>query len=353
MNLPDYAPFDTDQRAALDNLLPSLRPDQAAWLSGFIAGVQSAGDTTAAPALATPSRATAKKPELTILFGTESGNCEVLADQTAKLAKSSGFKPKVRNMSDTSAGDLAAMRHLLVIVSTWGDGDPPDAATAFIDDLMGSGAPKLNDVSFSVCALGDTAYEKFCETGKQVDHRLEKLGGNRIHPRQDCDVDFDDPWKDWASAAIAAFPKPAAAGAGAVQVIAPTSSGAAATGEYSKKNPWQAEILEKINLNGTGSNKETWHIELALDGSGLSYTPGDALAVIPENRPEDVEALIAAGNLDGNIADDLRTKFDITTLSARLVGKYNGLAKSEKLTRLLAEENKAELLDWLHGRQPG
>ncbi|MEM9480519.1 MAG: assimilatory sulfite reductase (NADPH) flavoprotein subunit [Verrucomicrobiota bacterium] len=347
MNLPDHAPLDPAQRAALESFLPSLRSDQATWLSGFLAGTQSGGGAVAAAAPA------AKKPEVTILFGTESGNCEVLADQTAKLAKSSGFKPKVRNMSETKAGDLAKVGNLLVVVSTWGDGDPPDAAAAFHEELMGDSAPKLDEISFSVCALGDTSYEKFCETGKQVDKRLEELGAKRIHVRQDCDVDYEDPWKTWAEAAISALPQPAAAGAPAAVAVGTLAPAEAipVPATYDKKNPWQAEILEKINLNGSGSVKETWHLELSLEDSGLSYLPGDALGVIPENRPEDVEDIIIAGKLDNAIADDLRTQYDITTLSSRFVGKYNELAQSKKLSELLSAEKKAELKDWLWGRQ--
>ncbi|MEM6911942.1 MAG: assimilatory sulfite reductase (NADPH) flavoprotein subunit [Verrucomicrobiota bacterium] len=358
MQLPDYAPFDPAQRQALASLLATMTPQQASWLSGFVAGAQTAGQGAAAAPAPASAPAPAAKRELTVLFGTESGNSEALADQTAKLGKKNGFKVKTRNMSETKAQDLAAVENLLVVVSTWGDGDPPEAAIGFYEDLMGEQAPALDGLHFSVCALGDTAYEQFCETGKRIDERLEKLGGQRVHARQDCDVEYEEPWKAWVQPALDGFPQTAAP---SQSVPAPTTSSTFVVEAaplapppapvYDKKNPWPAELLEKVNLNGTGSAKETWHYEFSLEDSGLRYEPGDALAVLPENRPEDVEDLLIAGKFESGLAADLRTKYDITNLSQSLVSKYNELAGSSKLSRLLDPKKKDELKSWLHGRQ--
>ena len=348
MQIPDNAPFTPEQRAAFNNLLASMTPEQQVWVSGFFAGVSSS--TT--PGAIAPAAAPAKPAELTILFGTESGNSEELADRTKKLASKAGFKPKVVNMSETNTKKLSSSKNLLVIVSTWGDGDPPDTATEFYNELMGKSAAKFPNTNFSVLALGDTSYEQFCEIGKKIDVRLEELGAKRVFDRQDCDVDFDDDWAKWSDGALKAFPveKPAAA---------PTATTAAvAGGAYSRKNPFPAEIEEKILLNGTGSAKETLHLELNLEGSGLQYEAGDALAIVPENRDIDVQRVLKATALSANtqigektLADALKTDFDITSLTSRIAGKYNAIANNKKLTALLDPEKKKEFAEWTHGRQ--
>lgn len=354
MQLPENAPLSPEQRNAFNQLIASLSPEQALWMNGFFAGVASASGAQMPTAAAAAVPAAAE--ELTILFGTESGNCEELADRSAKLAKKAGFKPKVLNMSETNTSKIAKSRHLLVIVSTWGDGDPPDAATEFYTEIMGEGAAKFADTNFSVCALGDTSYEQFCETGKRIDSRLEELGAKRILDRQDCDVDYEDDWSKWVGAALKAFPvqtaaAPVTAGAG-VSTLVP--GGVA----YGKKNPYPAEISEKVVLNGTGSAKETLHLELDLNGSGLQYEVGDALAVIPENRDVDVQRVLAASGLSANVqlgdkslADALKTDFDITSLTSRIAGKYNDLAGNKKLEKLLDKENKEAFSEWVWGRQ--
>jgi len=346
MQIPDHAPFSQAERAAFNQLLATLKPEQSLWLSGFFAGVSSSS-LPAAAATAAP------KPELTILYGTESGNSEKLADETGKLAAKAGFKPRIVNMSDTSTKKLAGVKNLLVIVSTWGDGDPPDTATAFYKDIMGDGAAKFTGTRFSVCALGDTSYEKFCETGKRIDARLEQLGAARILPRQDCDVDFEANYNAWVQAALAAFPVEKPTVSAPAGVAAVSSSGKL----YSLKNPFPAPIKSRVVLNGTGSAKETLHIELSLEGSGLTYEVGDALAVIPQNRDLDVERVLAATGLSSQkingkpIFEALQKDFDITSLTSLIAGKYNAIANNKKLADLLAPERKKDFSDWAYGRQ--
>jgi sulfite reductase (NADPH) flavoprotein alpha-component len=348
MQIPDNAPFTPEQRAAFNNILASMTPEQQVWVSGFFAGVSS---SVSAGPITVPA-APAKPAELTILFGTESGNSEELADRTRKLASKAGFKPRVVNMSETNTGKLSSSKNLLVIVSTWGDGDPPDTATDFYHELMGDSAAKFPNTNFSVLALGDTSYEQFCEIGKKIDARLEELGATRVFDRQDCDVDFDDDFAKWSAGALKAFPveKAAAAPAGTPAV--------AAAGAYGRKNPFPAEIEEKILLNGTGSAKETLHLELNLEGSGLQYEAGDALAIVPENRDVDVQRVLKASGLSANtqisgktLADALKTDFDITSLTSRIAGKYNAIANNKKLTALLEPEKKKEFAEWTKGRQ--
>jgi sulfite reductase (NADPH) flavoprotein alpha-component len=342
---PEHAPFDSQQRNLLDSLLATLDPNQRAWLSGYLA------------AAAQPAPARAAK--LTVLYGTESGNAESLAARCVQAARGRGYKPTLLNMAETTPAALADAENLLVIVSTWGDGEPPESATAFHKALLSAEAPSFASLRFSVCALGDTSYEKFCQTGKEIDARLEQLGATRLSPRQDCDVDYEAPFQQWIEAALTAL---GPAQSNGISLAAPAAASAAAPA-YGKKNPFPAPLLERVLLNGKGSAKETWHFELSLEGSGLTYEPGDALAVLPTNAPDTVETLLRAARLSGSesvetkengskaLAEALRHDLDITALSRAVLEKLAAASEKPRLRTLLAEENRAELKSYLAGRQ--
>ena len=349
MSFSPLSPLQPEQEKIAQALAAGLAPDQATWLSGFFAGIGFAGNGAALPASAAVS--TEKSP-MTILYGSESGNAEKLAGDVKKAAEKKNFKGKIVNMADAKPADLAKSENLLVIVSTWGEGDPPDAATSYYEGFMADTMPQLPNVKFSVCALGDTSYEHFCKIGKDFDERLSQLGGERVFARADCDVDYEEAFQKWLAGALDAFPSAAAATVAAPVTAAPASQ------VYDKKNPYEAEILDKIVLNGTGSDKETLHVEISLEGSGLTYEPGDSLGIYPENRATDIEAVLAATGLTANaklgeqtLADALKTDFDITTLSPAIAMKYNGIVGNEDLQKLLDEKDKATLKEWIYGRQ--
>jgi len=343
MSIPANSPLSPDQQQIANQLAAGLSAEQANWLSGFYAGIAHTG----APLITAP----AAKTELTILYGSESGNAEKLSGDVAKAAGKQGFKTKVVNMADANAATMSKAENLFVIVSTWGEGDPPEGATDYYEEFMSDKMPQLPNVKYSVLALGDTSYEHFCKIGKDFDERINKLGGERIYDRVDCDVDFEEPFQKWLTGALAALPsgEPAAPGA-AAPAVAPSST------VYDKKNPYSSELSEKIVLNGTGSIKETLHVELSLEGSGLTYQPGDSLGIYPENRREDIEAVLAATGLEANsklgdttLAEALKTDFDITSLSPAIAMKYNKVVESEDLQKAL--EDKAAFKDWIWGRQ--
>ena len=349
MSSPNPTPLPPEQEQLAKQLATGLNADQANWLSGFFAGIgfASGGATSAT------SSVSAAKQTLTILYGSESGNAEQLSGMIQKRAEKEGFKAKIQNMADVKAADLAKVENLLVVVSTWGEGDPPDGATAYYEEFMSDAMPSLPNLKFSVCALGDTSYEHFCKIGKDFDERLSKLGGKRIFDRTDCDVDYQEPFDAWLAGAVNAFPK--ASGSAAV---ASTGGTPATSVVYDKKNPYESEVLDKFVLNGTGTSKETLHVELSLEGSGLTYEPGDSLGIYPENRASDIEAVLAATGLQANaklgdktLADALRTDFDITTLSPAIAMKYNGIVEDEKLQAAIAADKKVEFKEWIYGRQ--
>lgn len=351
--VPNTAPLAPDQVQWLNNFLPALQPDQLLWLEGFISGLR-AGKGGAAPVAA----ASVAVPELTVLYGTESGNSETLADLTVKVANQAGFKAKAVNMSDIKLAKLKEIENLLVIVSTWGEGDPPESAVDFYEAFMSDKAPKLENTRYSVLGLGDTSYEHFCKMGKDFDGRLAALGAKRIYDRVDCDVDYDDAFAAWQKGALAALE--AVAKPAATTVAAPVATSAPV--KYSRKNPFPSELKERVMLNGRGSAKETIHLEFDLEGSGLEYEAGDALAVIPHNAEDVVNDIMAATKLDPDspvlikeqdytLREALTTQLDVTAISLPVLKRYNEIAKDAKLAAMLDPENKAQLQDYLYGRE--
>lgn len=363
MHLPDNAPYSAEDRSALTAIFSRTSPAQRYWLSGFLAGIdaQSGASASTAPAAAQP--AAAGPIPLTILFGTESGNSEELAQRTKRKADGLGFASKVVDLADISPADVAKLENVLLIVSTWGEGDPPDRVTSFHEQFLSDKAPKLEKTRFSVLALGDSSYAKYCQTGKDFDRRFEELGAHRYHPRTDCDVDFEEAYEKWVTGALqdlASLAAPEPAAAGSISVNEPAAPAAPAI-EYGRKLPFPGELKERILLNGRGSAKETIHLEISLEGSGLSYEAGDALAVVPTNCPEVVADLLKAGKWTnsntvaapdgstGPMGDVLQQYYDITGLSKTIISKYNEIAANDRLTALLAD--KEALASYVYGRE--
>ncbi|WP_395741184.1 sulfite reductase flavoprotein subunit alpha [Prosthecobacter sp.] len=271
--IPENAPFSAEQRA---------------WLNGFLAGVLNRG---AAPAGAAP---TESKQPLLIAFGSQSGNAESLAKRLAREASGRGFAARAAGLDSLQPADLLKDKNVLLITSTWGEGDMPDNAVSFWDSINQNGSsPKLDGVQFSVLALGDKNYgDTFCLAGKKLDARLEELGAKRIADRVDCDVEFDALAKKWSATAFTALSGAAAAPAAAAEEVEEVETG------YSKKNPFPAKLIYNTPLNSRGSSKDTRHIGFSLAGSGLTYEVGDALGVHVQNCPEVVDAVIAAHVFD-------------------------------------------------------
>ena len=357
--LPSSAPFRPEEIAALNGVFTKSNPEQRAWLSGFLAGLQAAN----APAQAAAPQAPARKVPLLILFATESGNAETLAAQVRKAAQKAGFAAKVADVADVTIAEAARAENLLIIASTWGEGDPPQRAQDFMTGLMAADAPRFEKTRFSVLALGDRAYVNFCQTGHEIDERLAALGGRRFAPLVECDVDYTAAARAWMDTTLKALQKETAEDHAVIHVdFAPRGLPAeAAEGDdaredegeplYTRANPFQAEIRELINLNGTGSSAETWHIELGLEGSGLAHLPGDALGIVPQNDPALVEEILTVAGLAGDetARAALSHAQDITTLTRPQVEAYAKLTDSTALKALAADPDA--LRDWLPGRQ--
>ena len=346
LKMPKDAPFKGDLKYILEGAIAQLKSSEIKWLRDFLKDISSS--------------ASEMNNELLVLFGTESGNAEALAEETQSKASALGIKAKIANMADMTMDSLKGAQNLLVIVSTWGDGEPPDDAAAFYELVMSKAAPKMDNKRFSVLALGDTSYEHFCKTGKDFDKRLEQLGGTRLYERKDCDVDFDDDFKEWSDGTLKVFQKIFSEQSTLTQAITVEEKAPEAI-KYSRKNPYASKLSERINLNASNSSKETLHLEFDLAGSGLRYGVGDSLAVQPKNSEGLVQLLLKTTGFKANsqvslkeeecsLGEALKSKLDITTLSIPFLKRYNEIAKDSALEALLSNENKSEIQKYINGR---
>ncbi len=357
------SPFNQEQADLLNRILPTLTESQKVWLSGFLAAAQftSIPGTGSVQVAERPAGNTAPtiSKEVTILYGSQTGNAQGLAKKAAKKLEANGFQVTVLPMSDFKPNNLKKVQNLLIVASTHGEGDPPDNALSFHEYLNGKRAPKLDNLRFSVLALGDSSYEFFCQTGKDFDTRLGELGGTRLYPRFDCDLDYDEPAAEWLAGVLSSLNEAEGGSHVPEQELAPQL----VESMFSRTNPFKAEVLENINLNGRGSNKETRHLELSLEGSGLTFEPGDSLGIYPENDPELVKVLLKEMNWDSEqrvtvnkkgevlpLKDALISHFEITTLTKPLLEKAALLSTSENLQELLSAGNEDKLKGYLEGR---
>jgi sulfite reductase (NADPH) flavoprotein alpha-component len=335
--LPSTAPFQQEQIAALNGVISVTTAEQRAWLSGYLAGVQAAND----PQAIAPAAPPAKRAPLTILFGTESGNAEALAGQARKVAAKLGFAPKVVDMADFTLAQAAATENLLIVASTWGEGDPPQRALDFYEALMADDAPRFEKTRFAVLALGDRAYAQFCEIGRKIDERLAALGGARITDRIECDLDFETPAAGWIDSTLERLNAEVGikdVGASIIHVDFARPGADAPT----RARPFEAEISESVRLTGSRSTSDTHHVALSLEGSGIAYEPGDSLGVVASNDPSLADAVLKAAGLSDN--DTLRgaliDRLDITTLTSKQIEDF-------------ARETGTKMppADWAVGRQ--
>ncbi|MYL28296.1 assimilatory sulfite reductase (NADPH) flavoprotein subunit [Halobacillus halophilus] len=348
------SPFNKEQTELLNQLLPTLNEQQKIWLSGYLAAGTDSGSGAAQEIEA--EETAVKTRHVTLLYGSHTGNCQALAEDFSGRLKENGLQVSVEDMDRYKPKSLKKEEDLLIITSTHGDGDPPDNALSFYEFLYSRRAPKLDGVRYSVLALGDSSYEYFCQTGKDFDKRLEELGAERFVERVDCDLDYEEEAEDWINKVVHSL------GTAAEEKKGKTAPSPQAAGPvYTKKNPFSAEVLENINLNGRGSNKETRHLELDLEDSSLEYEPGDSLGIYPINEEKLVDQLITLMqwdpelsvtlNKDGEVRalrEALLSHFEITVLTKPLIEKLEPFTSNEKLQEILA--SKETLQTYIEGR---
>ena len=322
-------------------------PEQREWLNQFfaqhLAGAAAAEAAPSGPAV-----------PVTILYGSQTGNAEGCAKSLAKSLNGGAYETEVFDMAAYDSSRLAKEQNLLVITSTYGDGEPPDSAVDFYEWLLGDQAPKLEGVKYSVLGLGDTEYPDFCKCAADIDNRLSALGAQRFLDRVDCDVDFDEPFAAWKNSVMDSL-----GGASAVAAVEEIVEEI----PFGKKRPFPAEVVENYNLNLTPSPKETHHVALSLEGSGLEYEVGDALGVVPRNPESVVDEIIEnlsfntkrevplPGGGEGSLRDALITSYDIRSLNKKLLTAWQERSGSPYLRSLMEADDKEALNDFMWGRE--
>lgn len=337
--IPEDAPFNGEQKY---------------WLAGFLAGLHSRllvlEDKQTAPAAGAGASA-----QLHILFGSQTGNAEALAQSAAKAARAKGLVPVVQALGEVDLDVFATMRHVLIVTSTYGEGEMPDNAQLFWQALSASTAPRLEQMHFAILAIGDTGYDGFCQAGKFFDMRLEQLGAKRVFDRIDCDIDFEEPSSEWIDSAMPQF----AASAGSSGTVLESAPEAPVIPGSNKQNPYAAALATNKRLSGEQSAKDIRHFEFDLTDSGLKYEAGDALGIIPVNDAELVSLLLnelkadyetPVPGFDRNLGDLLTHQFEISEPSRKLIEWVGQHTSNQELLHVLQHDDKDTLANWLWGK---
>ncbi len=351
--------FDSTQIELLLKLIPTLTKDQQIWLAGYLSGLSESKATVLGNDLNTETEEDSVQSgngetELTILYGTRSGNAEEVAEWAERKATNLGIKTNLIDLMDYNPKDIKKEKNVLVIVSTDGEGEPPVSAEDFYNHLHSSKVPRLDGLNFAVIGLGDITYQYFCKAGKDIYKKLKELGGHPFARRLDCDIDYEDPSNDWLDENLALFIK----GSNEKQSSIVISEVAKVfSTEFNKEKPFQAFVQDKILLNGKGSSKETYHYEFSIEESGLKYNPGDALGVLGVNSKELVDKVLLKSKLDesdklliGNeqktIREALTNHFEIARITPPLLKAYAGIAKSIALDKIINDQASFEKYLW-------
>src|SRR5665648_209148 len=310
-------PLTPEQSDNFRQLTSSLNDVQLAWMSGYLAALTAQnGNLTPLPVKNGVNNSPGLSP-ITILYGSRTGNGEGLAKKALKLAVEFGLTAVLKNMDDYKPRDLQSEKNLLVIVSTHGEGEPPFAAKELHEFIYGKRASRLENVNFAVLGLGDSSYFQFFKTGKDFDLQLEKLGATRLANAGCCDVDFQEAADQWLRSTLLAFSGlegNKVTGTSGENVETSTSQ------NYSKKNPYQAELLEKINLHGRGSERQTLHFD------------------------DEVEIK----NSKTSLFDALKKEFELSKITIDVVKRYLEFASNEQLAAIYQSTEK--LQEYLYGR---
>ena len=331
--VPEDAPFTAEQRE---------------WLSGFLSEMLSS--TTGAA-----SEQDGPALPVTILVGSQTGNAEGCAKKMAKELNGGRFETEVVDMGQYDSGRLAGEKNLLIITSTYGDGEPPDNAADLYEFIHSDKAPEMKGVRYSVLSLGDTEYPDFCKCGIDFDNRLEALGAERFYERVDCDVDYEEPFAAWRKGIVESL--------GGAQLATTPAAVEEEVVPYGKKNPFPSPILRNYNLNGAGAEKETHHVELSLEGSGMEYVVGDALGVCPVNPEEQVDEILNSlpfntneevplpGGGEASLREALTTSYDIRSLTPKLLQAWQERSGSPFLRSVVETQDRKVMNEFCWGRE--
>ncbi|WP_421202067.1 assimilatory sulfite reductase (NADPH) flavoprotein subunit [Aeromonas enteropelogenes] len=295
--LTHLAPLSDEQQRQLSQALSTLNTQQLAWVSGYLYGLSQSGSQPAV----TGAASAAPSGNLTILYGSQTGNAKGVASAIKAQAEARGLPVTLTSMADYKPKQLKKESHLLVVVSTYGEGEPPESAVDLFEQLKKGKVGKLDGLKFAVLGLGDSSYEFFCQTGKDFDDFLSKAGAERIHELASLDVDYQDAAKAWGEQAVAAVTATLSAGSVTASVSGAVQA-AVGHSQYHKENPFPAKLSVNQKITGRDSTKDIRHIEISLEESGIRYQPGDALGIWFDNDADLVGEVLALAHLSGDEA---------------------------------------------------
>jgi sulfite reductase (NADPH) flavoprotein alpha-component len=339
-----FSALTQEQLQLLSGAASSLNKEQLIWASGFLAGLSGSVSTLQIPASVETTKPAASVPTLTILYGSQTGNSKGVANNYKASALEQGYQANVVSMSDYKPRQLKNETHLVVIVSTHGEGDAPDDAVELFEFLASKKAPRVPNLKFAVVGLGDTSYEFFCQTGKDFETRLISLGATALVERLDCDVDYDAAVADWTVSLNAKLRDELTPVVTEKIINLTPAANAVAESLYNKKSPFAANLSASLKITGRDSVKDIRHIEISLEDSGIIYKPGDALGVWFSNDEAVAQRILFATSTNAEdkiiLADSESTLLDALINKLELTLSYPGFVKSYQ-----AETGQAELAE--------
>ncbi|MBL7969236.1 MAG: assimilatory sulfite reductase (NADPH) flavoprotein subunit [Prolixibacteraceae bacterium] len=344
-----FNPFNEQQLSALANLSAGLNREQLLWINGYFQGLLASQSTS----LPIADKLVSNNKSLKILYGTHTGRSKTIAENLAKRLSASGVNVQTVSLDNYKTRQLTSETNLVVIVSTHGEGEPPAMAEDFYTFMTGKRAPQLPNLNYAVVALGDKSYKLFCKTGIDIDSALAKSGAKAILPVLQLDVDFEEEAEKWIGQFASVFTE---ISEGQPMVI--NSSGTPTEIQYSRKKPFKATVIDKVKITGRDSDKEVYHVELSLEGSGLTYEPGDSVGIYANNPPALIRSILGKSGFSGNenvalkgdqflLEEALRDRLEITVLNREVILNYQQKTKNSELAKIV--ENETELDRYLYG----
>ncbi|MFM5357121.1 assimilatory sulfite reductase (NADPH) flavoprotein subunit [Aeromonas veronii] len=342
----NLSPLSDEQQRQLGQVLSTLNTQQLAWVSGYLYGLSQSGQQSvaASAAVAAPSGS------LTILYGSQTGNAKGVATAIKAQAEARGLPVTLASMADYKPKQLKKESHLLVVVSTYGEGEPPESAVDLFEQLKKGKLGKLDGLKFAVLGLGDSSYEFFCQTGKDFDNFLATAGAERIYELASLDVDYQDAAKSWGEQALNAIATTLSTGVASSSVASAVQQ-AVGHSPYSKENPFPARLSVNQKITGRDSTKDIRHIEINLADSGLTYQPGDALGVWFDNDAELVDEVLALTGLSGDettahgtLRAALTGHFELTRLHGGFITGFADISDNAALKDLAGDKAQVNAL---------
>ncbi len=357
----ENSPFNEQQLKQLQSNIGELNPVQSQWLSGYLAG--RLAKPVEIPQQPQPTAATGDI--LSIIYATETGHSENIASSLAEELQNQGINTELHSMDNFRPAALRKLKNVAFVISTHGEGDPPDEALSLFEYLESERAPRLTELNYRILALGDSSYQQFCEAGRRLDERLQELGASSFGQRQECDVDYTNQAKVY-SEEVVGYARENLASENRTSNLEPAPAHHLSLVpnqlQWSREQPFSAEVGQVQRITAEDSTKEVFHLELLLEDSGLQYQPGDALGVWAPNEPQLVEHLLDIFEIPASVpvrikekeyslGDALTNQLEITRLTSKTVLNYAVVSGREELTTVFSGLDAKQQQNFIETRQ--